>query len=320
MPEEYLGKITSHRFLAQCKANRARWSKEGDSLVEITARKAMRWLEENHAQRPFFLHFETFDPHEPWEPPRSFLEKYLPNPHGYSWIEPPYANIELPKEAVERMRANYAGEASCVDYWMGKILDTIEKLGLFENSVVVCASDQGALLGEQGQFLKGPERIRGQVTHIPLLIRLPGKQMAGKRVPGFVQITDLMPTLLHLLDLKSPSRVTGSNAWPLATGEEKSQKEYVVRAYGWIAAVRSKQWNYSEVWNRHAFRGEYKPQLYNLEKDPKELVNVVDQYPDIAKQHSTWLKEYIASGWDITGGSFGARPAYARLESYTQSK
>ena len=320
MPAEYVERVSTGRRLAQYKANRARWLKESDSLIEITARAATRWLEENHAQRPFFFHFEAFDPHEPWDPPRSFREKYMPNAKGHTWIQPPYANIELPKEAVDKLRANYAGNASCVDFWMGRILATIEKLGLFENSVVVFASDHGTLLGEQGQFVKGPERLRGQVTHIPLLVRIPGKQMAGKRVPGFVQVTDVMPTLLHLLGLKPPSRVTGRNVWPLVTGEEKSQREYLVQAFGWIAAVRSKQWNYSEVWNRHAFKGEYRPQLYDLARDPKELINVAGKFPDVVKQNSARLKEYIASGWDITGGSFGARPAYGRLESYNQSK
>jgi arylsulfatase A-like enzyme len=137
------------------------------------------------------------------------------------------------------MRANYAGEAACVDYWLGKVLETIGELGLFENSIVVFLSDHGAMLGEQEQFLKGPEKLRGQVTHIPLLVRMPGKQFAGKRVSGFVQIPDVMPTLLSLLGLKAPTRVTGQNFWPLVSGETRSLRDRAVQGYGWIAAVRT---------------------------------------------------------------------------------
>ncbi len=308
VPNDYLEKVRGLRgLLTYFKVNRERWSKEGEALVELVARSSIRWLKGNHSQRPFFLHVEAFDPHEPWEPPARFLEQYLPNAKGYSWIQPPYANIQLSDEATKRMRANYAGEASCVDFWFGQVLNTIRELGLFENSVVAFTTDHGALLGEQGQFVKGPERLRGQVTHIPLLIRLPGKQFAGQHVSGFVQIPDLMPTLLSLLGLKSPSRVTGTNFWPLVTGEAKSARDHVVTGFGYVAAVRTREWNYSQVWNAAAYKGSYSPQLYDLARDPKELTNVADKYPAVVERLSGLLKEYVASGERITRGSFFER-------------
>ena len=127
---------------------------------------------------------EFFDPHEPWDPPRRFLEKYLPNAAPPSYIEPPYDTVPLPDDIQKRLRANYAGAVSCVDYWVGSLLDTIDQFGLFENSVVVFMSDHGAMLGEHGQFLKGPDKLRGQVTHIPLLIRPPGKSIRGQEGQG----------------------------------------------------------------------------------------------------------------------------------------
>lgn len=320
VPDDYLAKFKElHSFLSQYKANRNRWQKEGESLVELVARAAIRWLKENHDQKPFFLHVEAFDPHEPWDPPAGFLEKYMPNARGYTWIEPPYANVNLPDDVKRRMRANYAGEASCVDYWLGKVLDTIGELGLFENSIVVFVSDHGTMLGEQNQFAKGPEKLRGQVTHIPLLIRMPGKQLAGKRVSGFVQFPDLMPTLLSLLGLKSPSRVTGGDFWPLVTGKTKSLRDYAVQAYGWIAAVRTPEWNYTQVWKPEAYQGKYSPQLYNLEKDPEELKNVADNYPDIVRQLSAKLNEYLASGEALTRGSFQEKESFKTGQVYVKT-
>jgi len=194
-----------------------------------------------------------------------------------------------------------------VDLWLGKVLETIGELKLFDNSVVVFLSDHGALLGEQDQFLKGPEKLRGQVTHIPLLIRMPGKQYAGRRVSGFVQIPDLMPTLLSLLGLNAPSRVTGSNFWPLVTGGIHSLHKSAIQAYGWIAAIRSGEWNYSQIWKPEPYDGQYRPQLYNLTKDPEELTNVAEKYPDIVRQLSHELMEYLDSGREITRGSFHER-------------
>jgi len=208
---------------------------------------------------------------------------------------------------------------NCVDHWTGCLLETIDQFGLFENSVVVFMSDHGAMLGEHEQFLKGPDKLRGQVTHIPLLIRAPGNQHAGKKVGGFVQIPDVMPTLLGLLALTPPSRVTGNNFWPLVTGMTSRIHDSVVQTYGWVGAVRNQEWSYSKIWTPEAFQTEfhkfpdapisiYQTQLYNLEKDPKELTDVADKYPDVTRQMSAKLKEYIASGEGQTFGSFNAKP------------
>jgi arylsulfatase A-like enzyme len=263
---------------------------------------------------------ECFDPHECWDPPQRFLEKYLPNASGPSYIEPPYDTVALPDDVKQRFRANYAGLVNCVDTWIGNLLRQIDELGLFENSVVVFLADHGALLGERGQFLKGPDKLRGQVTHVPLLIRTPGDKFAGKKVQGFIQHPDIVPTLLPLLNLQPPKRATGSNLWGLVTGETKGDRDYVVQTYGWVGAVRDKEWSYSEIWKPEAQQDQYhaspgalpavyKPQLYNLQDDPKELVDVADKYPDVARRYSSKLKEYIASGEGKTNGSFNAKPS-----------
>lgn len=294
-------------FLNQYTANRKRWLKHGQSIVEQTSKNAIAWLKENHQQGPFFLHVEAFDPHEPWDPPQEFLEKYLKEPTAHSWPEPPYADVKVPAEGVKRLRANYAGEASNVDHWYGKILETIGELGLLENSVVVFMSDHGALLGEQGQWVKGPERLRTQVTHIPVLVRVPGNQYAGKRVPGFAQIPDIFPTLLGRLNLKPPSRVTGEDLWPYVSGERTNQRDHIVSAYGYIASVRTPEWNYSAIWNKEKYTGTYKPQLYNRQSDPEELTNVAERNPAVVKDLHAKLERYIASGWAITRGSFNEK-------------
>lgn len=320
-PEDYLAQVEDlHEFLSQYKANRQRWEKEGEAPIELVVQAAIRWLRTNHDQTPFFLHIEAFEPHEPWDPPRRFLEKYLPGAKGHSWIEPPYEDIKLSPEATARLRANYAGEATCVDYWIGRLLETIGELRLFENSVVVFTADHGALLGEQGQFLKGPERLRGQVTRLPLLIWMPGKQHAGKRASGFIQIQDLMPTLLSLLGLKSPPRVTGSNFWPLVTGEDKTLHAYVVQGYGYIAALRTREWNCSQVWKPEAYEGKYTPQLYDLAKDPDELTSVAEKYPDVVRRLAGLLKEYIASGEGITRGSFHEKESLGHGSTYVKTR
>jgi arylsulfatase A-like enzyme len=205
---------------------------------------------------------------------------------------------------VKRLRANYAGEASNVDYWYGQVLDTVKKLGLYENTIIVFVADHGALLNEQGQWVKGPEKIRKQVTHVPLLVHVPGNPAAGKRVAGFGQTPDVAPTVLGRLGLKPSSRVTGEDLWPYATGEKTNKREYIVSSYGYIAGVRTPEWNYSTIWDQEKYQGKYAPQLYDLKNDPDELKSVADQNPAVVKDLHAKLQEYLDSGRDLTNGTF----------------
>jgi arylsulfatase A-like enzyme len=314
-PEEYFklvdeatpnghGAEALQKFMNQYLANRKRWRRYGESIPEQTAKSSIRWLNENHDQGPFYLHVEVFDPHEPWDPPVHFLEKYLKEPTKHSWLEPPYAHVKVPEEGVRRLRANYAGEASNVDYWYGQVLETVKKLGLYDNTVIVFLSDHGALLNEQGQWVKGAEKIRKQVTHVPLLLHVPDKQYAGKKVSGFAQTADVAPTVLGRLNLKPDARVTGEDLWPSVTGEKANGREYIVSSFGGIAAVRTPEWNYSAVWDKERYKGTYKPQLYNLKDDPDELKSVADDHPEVITHLQSKLDEYLASGKDGAKGTF----------------
>jgi arylsulfatase A-like enzyme len=320
-PEEYLARFPDLRdSLSQYKANRNLWQQQGESVSQITAQAAIRWLSDNHAEKPFYLHVEFFDPHEPWDPPRRFLEKYMPRAQGPGFIEPPYDTVPLSGEIQQRMRANYAGAVNCVDYWVGALLGAVEQLGLLENSVVVFTADHGAMLGEHQQFLKGPDKLRGQVTHIPMLVYAPANPAAGRKVQGFVQPPDVMPSVLARLGLRAPARVTGRNFWLLVQGNNSAGHDYVVQSYGWVAAIRNKEWAYTEIWkpeakqdNYHKTPGApalpYAPQLYDLRNDPQELSDVADKYPDVARKMSALLKDYIAAGQGVTSGSFYGKPS-----------
>jgi arylsulfatase A-like enzyme len=292
------------RFMNQYLANRKRWRKSGESIAELTAKSTINWLKQNHDQGPFYLHVEVFDPHEPWDPPQHFLEKYLKQPTAHSWLEPPYAHVKVPDEGVRRMRANYAGEASNVDYWYGQVLDTLRSLGLFENTVVVFLSDHGAMLNEQGQWCKGPEKVRKQITHVPLLMHVPGSPYNGHKVSGFAQHPDVFPTVLGRLGLKPGPRVTGQDLWPYVTGDRTNPRDYIVSAFGGVASVRTPEWNYSTVWNKQYYPGSYKPQLYDLKRDPDELTTVADQHPEVLTHLQAKLDEYQAYGKDRSDGTF----------------
>jgi hypothetical protein len=94
---------------------------------------------------------------------------------------------------------------------------------------------------------------------------------------------------------------------PFAAGQRSNKRESVVSAFGYIAAVRTPEWNYSAVWNKELYAGKYKPQLYNRKTDPEELKDVASDYPAVVKELQAKLDAYISSGWDMTSGSFNEK-------------
>ncbi len=121
---------------------------EEDYFVARTMRSAMRWLEENRDSKPFFLYVDTFDPHEPWDPPRWYVDLYDPGYEVEEVIYPNYAPCDYLSEAeLKHARALYAGEVSLVDTWVGRLLDRVDELGLRDDTVVIFTTDSPPTTG-----------------------------------------------------------------------------------------------------------------------------------------------------------------------------
>jgi len=203
---------------------------------------------------------------------------------------------------VEHAQALYAGLVSFVDDRIGKFLRKVESLGLLGNSIIVFVADHGTMMGEQGQLHKGEQRLRTQCTHVPLLVSAPGLA-AGRRIDGFVQHTDVMPTVLDLLGVKAPSRVTGRSLQPLIAASDSSRTDLIVTGWGEHGCVRTKEWCYIGRWSP----GPPFEQLYDVRRDPLELKDVADTHPAVLKEFRAKLKSHVDSGWEITKGTFATR-------------
>jgi len=291
--------------LRQYLMNRRHWKKETDTFVAQVMRESAQWLLDNQANQPFFLYVDCFDPHEPWDPPDRYARLYHKTLKEPRLIIPPGTTERLSKEQLLQVKALYGGEVSLVDTHVGRVLDQIEKLGLHKSTIVAFTSDHGTMLGEQGQIRKGNgERTRGQVARVPLLIYHPKTAYAGKKVTAFVQHTDLMPSLLHLLEIAPPARVTGENAWPLVTGAKAALRDTVVMQYGYYVAVRTAEWSYLLCINPKK-TGRELEELYDLRRDPQELTNVAAQHHAVVRDLKARLRRYLDAGEDLTNGSFG---------------
>ena len=258
---------------------------EADYQCARVFRAASRWLDDNAANAPFFLWVDSFDPHEPWDPPTRYADRYYrygPEvEHPIDFIYP--NNRDATPEEQERTKALYCGEVTLVDEWAGVLLRKLDQLELWDDTIVVLTSDHGTQLNEQTRFGKGADELHPFNTQIPLYVRHPDGPR-GCKVDAFVQSHDLLPTLLRLLDVPY-ANVDGQDAWTLVTGERRQLRDHVVCGWasfgsgpaGGRASVRDDAWNY--VTSVHEV--DPAPELYHLPSDPDEVVNVHDANPEV---------------------------------------
>ena len=172
---------------------------------------AMRWLE-RHYKEDFFLYVDTWDPHEPWDAPEYYTERYWPSYDG-EVIQPVYGrwqdDPEFTEQRVKKAHASYCGEIAMVDTWIGHLLGQVENMGLMEKTAIIFTSDHGFYFGEHGGLFgkmtydKRPDGrlyrfgddgaywahspLYEELVRIPLLIYLPGLEprvVLGTHVGG----------------------------------------------------------------------------------------------------------------------------------------
>ncbi len=225
------------RAVLQYLRNVAHRRGEEDYFVAQTMRRAAEWLEENNDGRRFFLYVDTYDPHEPWDPPRYYVERYDPGYAGEEVIYPRYDLWRdfLSEKEMHHCRALYAAEATMVDHWIGFLLDRIASLNLLAKTVVILTTDHGFFLGEHGHI--GKALVRGgvwqslplypEISHIPLLVYYPGCP-GGARIQSLVQPVDLMPTVLDFLKVRQPASVEGKSLVPLLKGRTSKVRDVAI--------------------------------------------------------------------------------------------
>jgi len=276
----HLWNETAHDRLQQYLWNTQDMNSEEDYFCARTFRAAVRWLENNVDKKPFFLWVDTFDPHEPFDCPREYALKYYDKYPCERFIFCyGLPNQKVKPEDIPAIRGMYAGLVTLVDRWAGFLLDAIERLGLFEDSIVVFTTDHGTEFGEHGRVQKHPELLHPPTVRLPLIIHHPDESLAGRRVKEMVSAVDFMPTFLHLLGVKGPDRMTGLNFWD--TVEGRAVRDHVVTGFHWHGAVRTKEWNYIFPTRRGATG---KGRLYHVTEDPEEKEDVSEKFPDVVEE------------------------------------
>jgi len=210
---------------------------------------AESWLAQHprdaQSAAPRFMWVHLFDPHDPYEPPAPFSEKYAKN--------------------------LYDGEIAYTDSQLARFIATLKKSGTYEKSILIIVGDHGEGLGEHGEDTHGLF-LYDATLHVPLIVKLPANAHHGDVVEKLVRTTDILPTVLALTNTQAPPELNGASLMPLINKENDSDREllgetdYPLR-WGWapIKALREQDAKLIEA---------PKPEFYDLKADPKELKNL----------------------------------------------
>ncbi len=251
-----------------------------------TADCAVRFIDSYKRPEPFFLKVSFARPHSPYDPPQRFMKQYenaaLPKASVGAWakrFEPKSDssfNIwhgDEGAEQVRRSRQGYYGSVSFVDEQIGRILETLEKRGLLEETLIVYTSDHGDMTGDHHLWRKtyGYEAS----ARIPLIVRSPKgfvpDAQRGRTILSPVELRDILPTFLEAAEDRKDRQFDGRSLLPLVRGAKTGWRQY-------IDLEHSAAYKGQESWTGltdgrskylyHARSGE--EQLFNLQKDPNE--------------------------------------------------
>jgi arylsulfatase A-like enzyme len=278
------------------------WRAEADRFPPRTAETAVRWLEENAEYHPFFLWVDFFDPHEPWDPPEYMVRQYDPDYDGAPMLHPNYGRAgDYTAAELRNLRAHYCAEAELVDRWVGRVLQKIDDLDLWRNSIVVFTTDHGFSIGEHDRAGKSninPRDDRAwpiypEVAHIPFLIAAPGIR-GGREVDALLQPVDILPTLLDLarVKVKPPQPFHGRSFARFLRGRAMPALRECAIAASHIRGDGPKvgRWGkavtpvlYTTRWAYAPVGAEGERELYDLDRDPGAARNVACRHPRVVE-------------------------------------
>lgn len=288
-----------------------------------TVPAAISWLDER-PDRPFFMFVQGYDVHGPYQAPEPYRDRYMPDYAGpltdYTlgvgresddWIIDDIVRtddgwainlsdrtVPLTDRDIRYIRARYDGELRYADSRVGRLLDTLRRRDILQDTIVILFADHGENLADRETFSPAGfshwflhANMNDHDVHVPLIVRIPGREPG--RVERQVGLIDLFPTLVNLTGISIDDRVRqqfqGDSLLPLLDGD--ASDTFNRRVYAGIhdhAMVRTAEWKLVD--DDRTFGKE--DQLYHLPSDPNETDNVIDDNPAVAdrlRQHlSRW--------------------------------
>jgi arylsulfatase A-like enzyme len=278
-----------------------KWRAAG--AIAVT-KKALAWLREESAA-PFFLYLHYMDPHSDYNPPTP-LRKRFENPYDGAIngstkqiLQVERGELSLDEADRSHLIDLYDAEVATADAGFGRVLEYLEEEDLLGGSVVVILSDHGEEFLDHGRLFHG-FTLYAEMIRVPLIVRAPGLE-AGRRISQLVELIDVGPTVLDLLQIPDERSSQGRSLTGLLDGESPGQPD--ARAYSelsddapLIGEVRGRTHSravWSESWS-YLQRMDGTVELYEHSGDPGQTANRIGAEGETARAFEAELQSLVA--------------------------
>lgn len=242
------------------------------------------------SKKPFFLYLAYNAPHYPIQPPKEYLDRVIKRNPEFS-----------------HKRAELVAFIEHLDHGIKQVIDELKKTGQYDNTIIIFTSDNGGRIKDganNGLFRDGKQSMYEGGLLVPTSIVWKNKIIAGTETDASVMTMDIMPTILDVLDIENHEDIRGISFSSVLFGKDENFNEnrpmYFVRREGntkyrghCIYALQHQGWKI--VYNTPFSEGE----LFNLENDPYEKENLINEYPDKFNDLNVLLMKYIKEGGSV---------------------
>jgi len=286
----------------------------GIDLLEVARGTVARALDRLGSPKQWLVWLDLPSLAPPWEVPGEYLERYFAKPVPDEeldpeqaeetpplepWLDPACGPLDVNDEtAWQRLQNTYAAVVSHLDAQLGLLLDELDRRGL-TNEVLLCVTaERGLALGEHGILGDHRPWLHEEFIHLPLLIRLPGRVEAGRRVGALTQPLDLLPTLLDAFGLPLPA-THGHSLLPLLHGKAEQVRPYacagaqVGEAVEW--ALRTPEWAFLLPVRPAPGDPPRSAQLYVKPDDRWEMNSLVQHHLEWSEELEKTLRGFVVA-------------------------
>jgi arylsulfatase A-like enzyme len=273
---------------------------EQESPLGGTIQAAVEWLQAHAAWDNWLLWVELASLRPPWHPDEFDAEALEGYPEAelapqFDPVSGPLPQPDAPPEVqaqqkaeLDRLAATYAGIVSGVDQWLGMLVQQLQELKLYDQVLLLVTADAGWPLGEHGIVGDLPAQLHEELIHLPLLVKLPHQEEAGRRVQQLTCSLDLYPTLAEAFGLPVPEGIHGHSVLAAARGQTRHRREYLCcRGQAgldeeWV--LRTHEW----FFKLSGCSGS----LFIKPEDRWEVNDVVSRYPEVAEHLELTLRRF----------------------------
>jgi arylsulfatase A-like enzyme len=245
-----------------------------------------------HRGEDCFVMVHLFDPHLDYDPPGEFAHRFTGSrttpapPLSIEAVVDMQGQDESPPSPADSQYVHdvYLGEVAFMDLHIGRLVEELKSLGLYERSMIVVTADHGEEFWDHGGFEHG-HTLYDELVNVPLVIKFPSDLHPSTRLVKWqVRTIDVMPTVFDYLAIQTPPGFVGESLLPFVRAEPPGHRKalsesllYGSRRIAWRTA------GYCYVQDIEEGREEI-GELYNLGDDPKERVDLSAELPDVAEQ------------------------------------